>query len=176
MNIIDSPLRRWIFRFATLVVASITMFYFWPTDISRVEKNTRKLLKSISKTGNESMPIAAARSLDAVSYLASNVVLDLGAPFPASMRKSEIAPLLQQARMRASTLEIKSLGHQVEKKTDGSIWMDITLDADVEVRGAKDQLLGNYRLVWRKSENEWKVSRAEVIDVIKHPSGSTFPY
>lgn len=175
MNMSESPSLRWVTRMAILGVVAVATMYFWPTDISRVEKNTRNMLRSLTKTGNESLPVAAVKSLDAVSYLASNVVIKLGEPFPASLKKSDLAPLIQQARMRVSTLRIKNLGHQAEKKTDGTIWMDMTLDVEVDASGTSDQLLGNYRLVWRKIDDDWKVTRAEVIEVIKHPSGSMYP-
>lgn len=171
-----TPYLRWLLRLALVSASIFLAFHYWPSDISRVETNTRRMLKAVSKSGNESLPVAAAKSFDAVSYLASNVVLSLGEPFPSSLRKAEVAPLLQQARMRATKLEVKSLGHQIEKKPDGTIWMDITLDADLEVRGVRDQLLGNYRLVWRMEGDDWKVAQAEVIEVIQHPSGSSYPF
>jgi len=176
MNESHSPLLRWIARIAFLSVIAILTVYIWPTDLSRIEKNTRKMLRSLEKTGNESLPVSAAKSLDAVSYLAGHVVLELGDPFPSSLKKSDLAPLIQQARMRVSSLNIHNLGHQAEKKPDGSIWLDMTLDVEVDMGGTREQLIGNYRLIWQKTDDDWKVTRAEVIEVIKHPSGSMYPY
>jgi hypothetical protein len=168
--------RSFVIRLALMMLAGFAVYRLWPNDIRAVEKNTRKLLAAVSKEGPESLPVSAAKSLEAGSYLASNVVLRLGEPFPGQVRKSEAISMLQQARMQADRLTVGSRGHQISKTRDSEIVMDITLEADAAAGDRKEEIINSYRLTWGKNGGEWKITRAEVIDVIRHPSGELQPF
>jgi len=168
--------RTFVIRLSLILLAGLAVYRFWPNDIRAVEKNTRKLLAAVSKEGPESIPLSAGKSLEAGSYLASNVVLRLGEPFPGQVRKSEAVSMLQQARMQADRIIVTSRGHQISKPGDSEIVMDITLEADAAAGDRKEEIINSYRFTWGKHDGEWKITRAEVIDVIQHPSGELQPF
>ena len=164
-------IRRWIVYGALIVIAAILAWRWWPNDVRRVERQMNELFELVGKSGPESLPVSAARSLEAGSHLASNVVLKLGEPFPTSMRRSETVTLLQQARMRAEKIAVKNRGHEVAIQDNGSIWYDVTLEASVTYQGQQEDIIGSYRFVWAKGDDTWKIIQADALDVIQHPSG-----
>lgn len=174
MNATGSQFARVGIRIATVVMAALATYVLWPSDVARVEKRTGKLLAALTKSGHESLPVAAAKSLEVASYVATNAVIEIGEPLPLKLHRQEIAPMLQQIRMRADRLEVKSLGRRSERHDDGSIWTDITLEADINASGIRDKVIGDYRLIWEKCGEDWLIIRAEAVDIIEHPAGTGY--
>lgn len=163
-------------RIVVAVLIALLIFWFWPSDIRAVEKNMRKMLAAVGKTGPESLPVSAARSLEAGSYLASNVLLRLGEPFPEHLRKSDAITMLQQARMRADRISVNRCGHNITQTSESEIVMDITLEGEASIQERTEQVIGSYRFTWGDSDGEWKLIKAEVNEVIRHPSGEIHPF
>jgi hypothetical protein len=169
------PGKRILFPGIALVIA-VFVYFFRPGDIRIVEKNTKALLSAVNKIGTESLPVAAAKSTKAGSFLSGDVLLTLGDPFPDHLRKSDAISLLQQARMQADRMIVTSRGHQVTQLSNSEISMDITLEGFVSVNNQSEKVINSYRLTWVKIEGEWKITKAEVIEVIHHPSGNIHPF
>ena len=156
---------------AVAVVAGALVWLWWPNDLRTVEKHTLKVLELVSKNGPESLPVGAARSIEAGSYLASNVVMKLGPPFPGSLRRSDAISLIQQGRMQADRLNVRDRGKELTRLEDRTIQADLTIDAEITYRGQTEAIIGTYRLIWTRGEDGWKITRADVLNVIEHPAG-----
>lgn len=157
------------------MVAAVVLVRCWPNDVRAVEKRMGQLLEAVEKTGPESLPVSAARSLEAGSYLASNVVLELGHPFPRRMRRSDAISLFQQGRMQAESVRVQQRGHEIARQADGRIALDATLEGRITYRGQTEQVIGIYRFIWEKGEDGWKIAEARVSDVVQHPNGLIAP-
>lgn len=159
---------------AAMLIAMV-LVRCWPNDLRAVEKRMGQLLEAVEKTGPESLPVSAARALEAGSYLASNVVLELGHPFPKRMRRSDAISLFQQGRLQAESVQVRQRGHEIARQPDGRIALDATLEGRISYRGQTEQVIGIYRFVWEKGEDGWKIAEARVNDVVQHPNGSGAP-
>ena len=162
------PARYWI-RGAVVVLVLAFAYAIWPTDVRRVERQSRKLLSLIGKTGPESVPAAALRVHQASQLIMPEAAFRLGEPFPTRFDKSELTAMLQQARQRADLIEVKNLGHDVAMQEPDRIALDMSLEANVVWRGERESMIGTYRLTWDRTEDGWRLSAAEVRDVIQHP-------
>jgi len=169
-----NTINRWIL-YVPLIGLIVTLgIRWWPNDLRTVEKHSMELLKLVSKKGPESLPVSAARSIEVGSYLASNVVMRLGEPFPGSLRRSEAVSLIQQGRMQSDRLTVENRGKEIKRLDDGTIQIDLTINAGISYRGETEEIIGSYRLIWTKGEDGWKISRADALNVIQHPAGMTF--
>jgi hypothetical protein len=164
-------IHRGIMYATVAVVVGALVWLWWPNDLRTVEKHTAKLLELVSKKGPESLPVGAARSIEAGSYLASNVVMRLGPPFPGSLRRSDAISLIQQGRMQADQLSVRDRGRELTRMEDGTIQADLTIDAEITYRSQTEAIIGTYRLIWTRGEDGWKVTRGEALNVIEHPAG-----
>ena len=169
-----NTINRWML-YVPLIGLIVTLGWrWWPNDLRTVEKHTMELLELVSKDGPESLPVSASRSIEAGSYLATNVVMRLGPPFPGSLRRSEAVSLIQQGRMQSDRLTIDNRGKETKRLEDGTIQIDLTLDADITYRDQTEEIIGSYRLIWTKGDDGWKITRADALNVIEHPAGMTF--
>ncbi len=167
-------INHWILYLPIIGLVVTLGWRWWPNDLRTVEKYTRELLELVEKGGPESLPVSAARSIEAGSYLATNVMMRLGPPFPRSLRRSEAISLIQQGRMQSDRLTIENRGSEIKKRDDGTIQIDLTIDADISYRGQTEEIIGSYRLIWSEGEKGWKITQADALNVIEHPDGMTF--
>lgn len=166
-------LNVWPLWAVLLGIAVTLVVRWWPDDEARVVRRMDDLFALVEKTGPESLPVAAGRALEAGSYFASNVVMRLGYPFPETLRRMEAIRLLQQGRMQADAVTLRTRGREITRQEDGSFRVDLTVDASIGSRGHREELLGVYRLVWTKGEDDWMLTEAGTLEVIAHPAGTT---
>ena len=164
-------LHRAMMNAVMVFVVGALAWVWWPNDMRTVEKHTKKLLELVSKNGQESLPVGAARSIEAGSYLASNVVRTRGPPFPGSLRRSDAISLIQQGRMQADRLNVRDRGKELTRLEDRTIQADLTIDAEITYRGQTEAILGTYRPIWTRAEDGWKITQADALNVIEHPAG-----
>lgn len=170
-----SPARSILMGLLLLLLAGAA-WTFWPSDRRSVEHHYRDLLSLLNKARGESLAAGAARNLDAVAYLDTEVMLRLGEPFPSALNKSEARSLLQQARMRASRITIQNRGYQIERTGPDTFTMEVTVEAQVEAMGDEEEWLGTYTLTWRRIEGAWKLAAAERLDIIQHPAPDPYSF
>ena len=157
------------------VIATGMVVYFWPNDFNKVERRTKSFLEAASKSGPENIALASARVLNAASFIATNAVITTGYPSDRGVSKSEIVTMMQQARIRLDKIVITSRGRSLTRLSDHHIQVDMTIEAEIDYQGSREEHIGTYRFLWEKSENDWMIKQVEPREIIRHPSGSFYP-
>ncbi len=167
---LNSHAANWVIRLVIAIALAWVAFRYWPSDTRRIHRQTKSLFAALSKSGAESMPRTAAKTLEVGQWLAPTVTFDLGPPFPDHIAKQDLVRIIQVGRARIDGLKIIMRGYQALRPGPDELWLDVTLDAILEAEGGRTSMIGTYRLIWKRSDKKWLLHGIEAVNVIAHPN------
>lgn len=154
-----------------LVAVLLGAYFAWPSNERRIMRQYEKLLSEISKGGKESLANQALKKVSIAEVLGTEMVLQLGDPFPESINRDDFIRMMQYIRHEASFIEVKDRGATL--RTSGNAYeMETTIEAEVKVANQSERFLGSYLLVWEKLDDRWVITSGAQINVIEHPAWS----
>lgn len=160
-----------------MVLAGAAGLGWWlmrPDDTAIIRQQWRALLQLVQKESSPGLLTAATKAQELSSYFTTGAVVEVGGPYPLSVRRSELPALYHQAWSYLDHIELRSRGEDIT--LDGaSARMEVTIDYDLGVRGERQTGLDAYRLHWVREEGDWRIRQVERMETVRNPAANNAP-
>lgn len=162
--------RVWLL--ALLMVLLVTGYgLLRPDQSSRLRKTWRQLLEQARKEPGASLLSAAQTARSIQGFFSSNAVIELGAPYPTTIRRAQWPGLIGQAWQVAEQIRVRELGHELTLEEGGrAARMETTLELQATVAGETSRHVDSYRLEWRTEDGSWLIQQVTHLDTIRNPA------
>jgi len=156
-----------------LLGTAIWLFATWNNDERRINRRLDGLRELIAKKQGEGTLTSLQRAQQATGFFTADAVVNLGDLAGAVEGGRAIAALIGQTRVLLTELEITIYDRKVNLAADrGSAQMELTASGKASGQGERIQEVREWRLGWRKVENQWLIQDVQPAESIRHPGGS----
>jgi hypothetical protein len=151
--------------------AGAVVLYQRTRDERQIHRALRDLLALCEKREASGLLATALRAQDLLGAFTSNAVVRVGPPYPMTLTRGDLPPLLARAHQYADRLTVRSRGDELTIEGDRrQALMRVTLDIEVVIDGQTDFGIGEYEFAWRKEERRWRIAAVNHMETIRHPS------
>lgn len=166
----------------TLLIAGVVVLggglTWWltrPDDAQLIRKEWNQVLRLCQKENGVSLLSAATRPLELQSHFTSNAIIEIGAPYPLSLRRPELPSVFGRIWHLAERITVNSRGEDLfVAASRQTADMEVTVEAQAVVRGETVSGLDAYRISWTRSEGPWRMEKVQRMDTIRNPAAATY--
>ena len=165
-------LRRLLQLTAALVLTGL-MVYAWATrDMRQINGRLDRIARLASKKKDESALTGLTRVREIMTCFSTNLVVDLGAPWPRAAERDGLAAAIHHARSSIETLDVAVRDRNTTVQKDRARAVTVaTVEAAADYRGNRDRDVRTFRIHWIKARGGWVIERVEAADSIQPPPG-----
>ncbi len=164
--------RRWVYivvaGLAVLALVAGTAVYF--SDAARIRRSLAALAESVSKSGPENPIVGAVRCERIAAAFVAHPEFHLDFFPHAPDNRRELAAVAFHVRNAAERIHVHFSDASVRVAPGGrQAEVRVTARGSIAFDHQKESMLREFRLEWERTDEGWKISRAETVEAIRHP-------
>ena len=164
--------RRLLQATAAIVVLGVAAYAWATRDVRQINGRLDRIARLTSKKTGESALTGLTRVREIMACFSSNLVVDLGAPWPRAAERDGLAAAIHHARSSVETLDVTVRDRSTTVQKDRARAVTVaTVEASADYRGSKDRDVRTFRIHWIKARGGWVIERVEAADSIQPPPG-----
>lgn len=151
--------------------AGALALYHRTRDERQIHRALGDLLALCEKRESAGLLATALQAQELLGAFTSNAVVRVGPPYPMTLTRGDLPPLLARAHQYADRVTVRSRGAELSIATGRrQALMRVTLDIEIVIDGQADFGIGEYELAWRKEDRRWRIAAVDHLETIRHPS------
>ena len=157
-----------------LALIAFGVWYRSTWDRRRIENNLSSILELVGKGQAESAILSLSKTRKAVAYLDDRVSVHFGGELADLDSRNACAVFLHQMRALATSLTVNTYDRKTTLSADRrQAVMNLTVEALVQYAGEANREVRKAQIDWIKTEGDWLIRKAAVVQPIQPPRSST---